>query len=93
MLRVVLGRARSDTGWSGKISSLQFNSAPGAQESTRSREEVSAVLAVSRSHRGEEVDLEANGEPRILHLGREDGIGGTDEGRSTNEKIATQNSS
>jgi hypothetical protein len=63
MLRVVLGHARPDTEWSGKISGLQFNSAPGVQESARSRGLASTILTVPRSHYGEEaVDLQANGD-------------------------------
>ena len=65
MLRVVLRRARPDTEWSGKVSGLQFNSAPGVQESARSRGATSTILTVPRSHRGEEVDLEANGDPQV----------------------------
>jgi hypothetical protein len=61
MLRVVLGRARPDTKWSGKISGLQFNSAPGVQESARLRDVTSTILTVPRSRYGEEaVDLEVN---------------------------------
>jgi hypothetical protein len=63
MLRVVLGRARPDTEWSGKISGLRFNSVPGVQESVRSRGVTSTIMTVPRSHSGEEaVDLEANGD-------------------------------
>jgi hypothetical protein len=83
MLRVVLGRARPDTEWSGKISGLQFNSAPGVQESRRlgSRGVTSTILTVPRSHRGEEADLEANGEPGTepLPLGGYEGMIETDE--------------
>ena len=61
MLRVVLGRARPDIEWSRKISGLQFASAPAVQESTRSRGPTSTILTVPRSHREEEVDLEAHG--------------------------------
>jgi hypothetical protein len=63
MLRVVLGRARPDKEWSGKISGLRFNSLPGIQESARSGGITSTILTVPRSHYGEEaVDLEANGD-------------------------------
>ena len=65
MLRVVLGHARPDAEWSAKISDLQFKSAPGVQESARSRGATSTILTVPRSHRGEEVDLEANGDPQV----------------------------
>jgi hypothetical protein len=73
MLRVVLGRARPDTEWSGKISDLQFNSVPGVQESTRSRDATSTILTVPRGHPVGEVDLEVNEGPRIEPLagGRE----------------------
>ena len=57
MLRVVLGRARPDTEWSGKISSLQFTSVgPNQADSdtnpasqSRSRGVISSILAVPRS--------------------------------------------
>ena len=62
MLRVVLGRARPDIEWSGKVSSLHFDSAPGVQESVRSRGATSTILTVPRSHRGHSVDLETNGD-------------------------------
>ena len=68
MLRVVLGRARPDTEWSGKISGLQFNSAPGVQESTKSRGVTSTILTVP-------VDLEAN----EGSLDAEEGISEADE--------------
>jgi hypothetical protein len=61
MLRVVLRRAHPDTEWSAKFSGLRFNSTPGVQESTRSRDATSTILTVPSTHRGEEVDLEANG--------------------------------
>ena len=64
MLRVVLGRARPDTEWSGKISDIQFNAAPGVQESMRSRGATSTILTVPRSHHGEEVDMETSREPK-----------------------------
>jgi hypothetical protein len=60
MLRVVLGRARPDTEWSGKISGLQFNSAPGVQGSATG----STILTIPRCQHGEEVDLEAYAEFR-----------------------------
>jgi hypothetical protein len=61
MLRVVLGRARPDTEWSGKISGLRFNSVPGVQESARLGGVTSTILTVPRSRYGEEaLDLEAN---------------------------------
>jgi hypothetical protein len=75
MLRVVLGRARPDTEWSGKISGLQFNSAPGVEESARSRGAISTILTVPRSHHGEEVDLETNGEPRTEPLDVQERMG------------------
>ena len=74
MLRVVLGRARPDTEWSGKISGLQFNTAPGVQESVSSRDATSTILTVPRSHPGGAIDLEANGEPRIERLDGEEGL-------------------
>ena len=74
MLRVVLGRARPDTEWSGKISGLQFSSAPGVQESVRSRGAASTVLTVPRSHHGEVVDLKANREPETQRLDGEVGM-------------------
>jgi hypothetical protein len=85
MLRVVLGRARPDTEWSGKISGLQFNSAPGVQESVRSRGVTSTILTVPRSHHGEEVDLEANGnlEPRTEPLNLAEGMSGTKEEKAS----------
>jgi hypothetical protein len=65
MLRVVLGRARPDTEWSGKISGLQFNSAPGVQGSARSRSATgSTTLTIPSSQHGEEIDLEAYAEFR-----------------------------
>jgi hypothetical protein len=67
MLRVVLGRARPDTEWSGKISDLQFGSTSGGQESTRSRGVVNTILTFPKSHHGE-VDLEANGEPPLADV-------------------------
>jgi hypothetical protein len=80
MLRVVLGRARPDTEWSGKISGLHFNSAPGVPESVRSRDITSTILTVPRSHhRPEEIDLEATGEPRTEPSDREEEMGGIDE--------------
>ena len=63
MLRVVLGCARPDTEWSGKISGLQFSSGPRVQESMRSRGAASTILTVPRS---QEADLEPRSEP--LHL-------------------------
>jgi hypothetical protein len=60
MLRVALGRARSDTEWSSEISDVRFNTVPEAQE--RSRGATSTPLTTPRQHR-EEVDLEVNGEP------------------------------
>jgi hypothetical protein len=68
MLRVVLKRAHPDTEWSGKISGLQFNSTPGVQESVRSQGATGTILTVPRSHHGEAVNLEANGEPRTKPL-------------------------
>ena len=62
MLRVVLGRARPETEWSGKISGLQFNSIPGVQASMRSGGVTSMILTVQRSHHGEQVNLEVNGD-------------------------------
>jgi hypothetical protein len=72
MLRVVLGRARPDTEWSGKISGIQFNPAPGVQRSPRSRGAASTILTVLRSHREEEADLEVNEErPLDVEEGRD----------------------
>jgi hypothetical protein len=68
MLRVVLGRARPDTEWSGKISGLRFTSVPGVQESATSRGAVSTILTIPRSHCAEDVDLEAGEEPRTEAL-------------------------
>jgi hypothetical protein len=82
MLRVVLGRARPDTEWSGKISGLHFNSAPGAPESVRSRGVTSTILTVPRSHHREEVDLEADGEPRTEPSDREEEMVGRHEGKA-----------
>jgi hypothetical protein len=78
MLRVVLGRARPDAEWSGKISGLQFRSAPGVRESARSRDATSTIVMIPRSHHEEAVDLEANGEPRTESLNG-DGMSGVDE--------------
>jgi hypothetical protein len=69
MLRVVLGRARPDTEWSGKISGLRFNSAPGAQESARSRDVTSTILTVPRSHHEQIFDVETD------PLDGEEGVG------------------
>jgi hypothetical protein len=82
MLRVVLGRARQDTEWSGKISGLQFNSAPGAQESARSRGITSTILTIPRSHHGEEVILDVNREPSAEPLDREEGMSGMNEAKT-----------
>jgi hypothetical protein len=60
MLRVVLGRARPDKEWSGKVSGLQFSSASEGQESANSRGATSTILTVPSSRHEEEVDLEAN---------------------------------
>jgi hypothetical protein len=82
MLRVVLGRARPDTEWSEKISGLQFNSTPGAQERTRSGD-ASAIMTVPRSPNGREtVDLDANGESRTAPLDSEEEIYGMKEGKT-----------
>jgi hypothetical protein len=79
MLRVVLGRARPDTEWSRKISGLQFNFSPGIQqESARSRDATGTIVTVPRSHNGEEVDLEANGESRTESSDAE-GMNGADD--------------
>jgi hypothetical protein len=75
MLRVALGRARPETEWTGKISVLHFNSAPGVQESMRSGDATSTVLTVPRSDCGEEVDLEAHGKPRIKVMDRKENVG------------------
>jgi hypothetical protein len=81
MLRVVLGRARPDTERGGKLSGLQFKSAPGAQESARSRGAISTIWTIPRSDHEEEVDLEANGEPcRTEPLSREKEMSGINEG-------------
>jgi hypothetical protein len=82
MLRVVLRRARPDTEWSGKISGLHFNSAPGVPESVRSGGVTSTILTVPRSHHREEIDLEAAGEPRTEPSDREEQMGGTNEGKA-----------
>jgi hypothetical protein len=81
MLRVVLGRARPDTEWSGKFSGLHFNSAPGVPGSVISRGVTSTIWTVPRSHHrpGEEIDLEATGEPRAEPSDREEEMGGIDE--------------
>ena len=79
MLRVLLGRPRPDAEWSGgtgKISGLQFSSAPGVQGSARSRGATSTILTIPRSCHGEEVDLQANREPETERL---DGEAGMDE--------------
>jgi hypothetical protein len=76
MLRVVLGRTRPDIELSEKFSGLQFNSAPGAQESRRSRGETSTVLTVTRSHLREEVDLEVNEQLRTEPLQAEQRMDG-----------------
>ena len=81
MLRVVLGRARPDTEWSQKISGLQFNSAPGIRGSTRSRGATGTILTVLRSHHGDEVDLEANGEPKTEPSDQEEEMGEINEER------------
>jgi hypothetical protein len=62
MFRVAVGRACPDTERSGKISGLRFGSAPGVQESARSRGAASTILTVRRSYPEEEDDLEANRE-------------------------------
>ena len=74
MLRVVLGRTRPVTECGGKISDLQFNSAPGVQESARSRVATSTILTVPTSHSREDDDLEENVEPtdRTFGFGGED---------------------
>jgi hypothetical protein len=81
VLRVALGRARPDTAWSRtQISGLQFNSAPGVQESIRSRGVASMILTVPRSHPDKEVDLEANEEPQTeFSEGEETWMDRTDE--------------
>jgi hypothetical protein len=79
MLRVVLGRARPDTEWSGKISGLHFNSAPGVSGSVISRGVTSTILTVPRSHHREGIDLEATGEPRTEPSDQEEEMGGIDE--------------
>jgi hypothetical protein len=83
MLRVVLGRARPDTEWSGKISGLRFNSAPGVQESERPRGAASTILTIQSSRRAEEVDLEENAGLRIDPLAREEEMSEMDEGKAT----------
>jgi hypothetical protein len=75
MLCVVLKRIHPDTEWSGKISGLQFSSTPGTQESARSQGVTSTILTVPRSHHGEAVNLEANGEPRTKPVDVEAGMG------------------
>jgi hypothetical protein len=88
MLRVVLGRARPDTEWSGKVSGLRFGSAPGVQESARSRGATSTIATVLRSHHGEEADLEeANGDskPTTERLELAEELGRTEEEKATAE--------
>jgi hypothetical protein len=78
MLRVVLGRARPDTDWSGgKISSIQFNT---ASRSARSRGATGTIMTVPRSYFGE-INLEANAELRTDPLTREEGMSGKDESK------------
>jgi hypothetical protein len=77
MLRVVLGRARTDAEWSGKISALRFNSASGVQENAGSTDATSTIV-IARSN-GEEADLEANPKPRTENLNYEEGKGGTND--------------
>jgi hypothetical protein len=83
MFRVVLGRARPDTEWSGKISGLRFNSAPGVQQSARSRGATSTILTVARSPHGDVVDLDSevngNSEPITETLDVAEGMDGTKE--------------
>ena len=82
MLRVVLGRARPDTEWSGKISGLQFNSAPGIQESAISEGATSTILTVPRTHHREEVYLGANEEPSTEPSDWEEEMGGINQGKA-----------
>ena len=72
MLRVVLGRARPDAEWSGKVSGLQFKSSPGIHESARSRDATNTIVTVPRTHNGEDVDLEANEESKAESSGGEE---------------------
>jgi hypothetical protein len=68
-----------------EISGLRFNSAPGVQESARSRGLTSTIFTVPRSHYGEEaVDFEANGdlEPTNEPLDLTEGMGETKEERA-----------
>jgi hypothetical protein len=69
MLHIVLGRARPDTEWSGKISGLQFNSRPGGGTqasvagSSRSQDTgagfgTNTIRTVLRSHFEPEVDVD-----------------------------------
>jgi hypothetical protein len=80
MLRVVLGRARPDIEWSGRISDLQFSSGRSRQREIEGA--VSTILTVPRSQGREEVDLEANGEPKTDSLDGEKGVGGKGEGQA-----------
>ena len=59
-----------------EISGLQFNTAPGVQESASSKSATSTILTVSRSHRRKEVDLEVNEEHLPADGG--EGMGGAD---------------
>jgi hypothetical protein len=81
MLRVALGCARPDTEWSGKLSGLRFDSAPGLQEIARPRDAASTILTVPRSYPEEEADLEANGECGTARLP----VGGKERILDTNE--------
>ena len=69
MLRVILGRARPDTEWSGKISGLQFSSNPGGgaqasgtggmrSQDTGGRFDTDTILTVPRSNFEHEVNVE-----------------------------------
>jgi hypothetical protein len=73
MLRVAVGRDRSDTGWSDKISGMEFSSNPGggAESSVtvnssmsqggtgHSRYGTNTILTAPRGHLEHEIDLEA----------------------------------
>jgi hypothetical protein len=80
VLRVVLGRARPDTEWSGKLSGLQFASAVPNQadvdanqasqsRTSRSRGVISSILAVPRSIGNRSGNWEGVGDIEAGHEG------------------------
>jgi hypothetical protein len=83
MLRVVLGRARPETEWSGKISGLQFTSNHGGGTGAQASADISrshgtgggfgtnTILTVPWSHLEHEVDIEARDATKD-----EDSVGG-----------------